>query len=171
MANPLPITVKESLSELKALLKNQPSHFKPRVQMLITIKKSTLGLSKNALAELIGVNHNSIQTWRKKYLSGGIDELLSHGKTGFKPSVITPEAHQAIETKLNEPLDGFSSFKELQQWVDANFVKGIKYVTINSYVKRYFGAKLKVARKSHLHKDQEKTEAFKKTSVGSLRKP
>ena|SRR5437899_1182358 len=170
MANPLQISIKESLSDLKALLKNQPSHFKPRVQMLITIKKSATGLSKNALAELIGVNHNSIQIWRKKYLQGGINELLFHRKTGFKPSLITPEAHKSIETKLNEPLEGFTSFKELQQWVDENFVKGIKYVTINSYVKRHFGAKLKVARKSHIKKDHQATEAFKKTSASSLKK-
>lgn len=170
MAKPLSISVKESLNELKKILKHQPSHFRPRIQMLIAIKKSGTGLGKNALAELIGVNHNSIQVWRKKYLTGGIDKLLSHLKTGFKPSVITPEVHKLIEAKLLEPLDGFTSFKELQQWVNDHYVKDIKYVTINSYVKRHFGAKLKVARKSHINKKPEEGEAFKKTSVDSSKK-
>ena len=42
--------------------------------------------------------------------------------------------------------------------------QGINYQTINSYVKRNFGAKLKVARKSHINKKQEDSDAFKKTS-------
>jgi hypothetical protein len=64
MSSPKSIQVKESLAELKKLLKTSPRLVIPRIRMLIEIKKheSIGGISKHRLAELIGVNHNSIQT-------------------------------------------------------------------------------------------------------------
>jgi transposase len=170
MANALKIVVKETLTELKKLLKSAPSHHTPKIKMLILIKESQTDLTKNELADQIGVNHNSAQTWRKKYQSGGIDALLSDGRIGFKPSVVSEEAHEQIRIKLHNPEGAFTSFKDLQQWVDANFAKGINYNSLRHYVKRHFGAKLKVARKSHVKKDKEAVLLFKKTSIKSVKK-
>lgn len=170
MANALKITVKESIPELKKLLKSAPEHQSPKLKMLITIKQSASDLNKNELADQVGVNHNSIQTWRKKYQTGGIKLLLSDGRIGFKPSVISKEAHEQIRIKLNNPEGAFTSFKDLQQWVDTYFIKGINYNSLRHYVKRHFGAKLKVARKSHVKKDKEAVDIFKKTSINSVKK-
>lgn len=170
MANALNIIVKESLSELKKMLKSSPPHQTPKIKMLILIKESEIDLTKNELAVQIGVNHNSAQSWRKEYQSGGIKALLSDGRIGFKPSVISEEAHEQIRIKLHNPEGAFTSFKDLQQWVDANFAKGINYNSLRHYVKRHFGAKLKVARKSHVKKDKEAVQLFKKTSIKSVKK-
>lgn len=44
-----------------------------------------------------------------------------------------------------------------------NFISGgINYHTVNKYVKRHFGAKLKVSRKSHIKKDLNAVESFRK---------
>ena len=170
MANALNIIVKETLLELKKMLKNSPSHHTPKIKMLILIKESKIDLTKNELADQIGVNHNSAQTWRKKYQSGGIKALLSDGRIGFKPSVISEQAHEQIRIKLHNPEGAFTSFKDLQHWVDSNFAKGINYNSLRHYVKRHFGAKLKVARKSHVKKDKEAVQLFKKTSIKSVKK-
>ncbi len=164
MANPLELKVKESIGDLKKLLKSEPAHFASKIRMLLTVKGSNKALSKTNLAEQIGVDPNSIQSWRTLYLSGGIGELLKDGRIGFKPSVISKESHQKIEKKLNNPQQGFTSYKELQIWVDQNLEEGINYNTLRHYVKRKFGAKLKVARKSHINKDPKAGEAFKKNS-------
>jgi transposase len=164
MANALSFRIKESEAEIKKLIKTHPMHFTPRLKMLLECKRSKTPLSKNELAGLIFANHNSIQTWRKRYIEGGIAALLEYKKIGFKPSLISPAAHKKIEKKLNSPTDAFRSYKELQQWVDKEFLKGVKYITINHYVKRHFGAKLKVARKSHVNKDAEAVAHFKKNS-------
>ena len=164
MANALSVHVKESIQGLKVLLKKSLQHHSPKIRMLLAIKNSKVPFSKNELGEMIGVNHNSIQTWRTMYIEGGITALLTHKKVGFRPSVITSTAHKKIEKKLNSPTEAFTSYKELQKWVDTKFLKGIKYTTINSYVKRHFGAKLKVARKSHIDKDPKAEEEFKKNS-------
>ena len=170
MANALKIIVKETLPDLKKLLKNSPGHHSPKLKMLILIRQSAIDLTKNELADQVGVNHNSIQTWRQKYLSGGIKALLTDGRVGFKPSIISKEAHEQIRLKLNNPVGAFSSFKDLQHWVDTHFKKGINYNSLRHYVKRHFGAKLKVARKSHVKKDKEAGQVFKKTSVEFVKK-
>ena len=170
MANALNIRVKESLPELKKILKTNPLHQSSKIRMLMVIKTSEVDLNKNELAAWVGVNHNSIQKWRKKYQSGGIKALLSDGRIGFKPSVISKEAHEQIRIKLHNPEGAFTSFKDLQHWVDTNLVPGINYNSLRHYVKRNFGAKLKVARKSHIKKDQEAVDLFKKTLVRSAKK-
>lgn len=170
MANALKIVVKETLSELKKMLKSTSSHHTPKIRMLILIKESEIDLTKNELADKIGINHNSAQTWRKKYQSGGIKSLLSDGRIGFKPSIISKETHEQIRIKLHNPEGAFTSFRDLQQWVDANFAKGINYNSLRHYVKRHFGAKLKIARKSHVKKDKEAVQLFKKTSIKSVKK-
>lgn len=170
MANALKIIVKETLTELKKMHKSAAAHQSPKLKMLIIIKQSEYDLSKNELAAQVGVNHNSIQTWRRKYLSGGIKSLLWDGRIGFKPSVISKETHEQLRIKLHNPQGAFTSFKDLQQWVDTHFKKGINYNSLRHYVKRHFGAKLKVARKSHIKKDPDAVAAFKKTSVRSAKK-
>jgi transposase len=169
MANALRITVKESLQELKHLLKISPSHHSSKIRMLIEIKKSDVSLSKNDLADKLGVNHNSIQTWRTKYQKGGINELLTDGRIGFKPSIINPTAHKKIEKKLNAAEAAFTSYKQLHDWVEKHLIEGVNYNSLRHYVKRHFGAKLKVPRKSHIRKDLEAVSTFKKTSRKSVR--
>jgi transposase len=170
MAKPLSISVKETFEELKKLLKSSSPHLSVRVKMLMVIKRSNSLLSKNDLANEIGVNHNSIQKWRRNYLQGGIKKLLADGRVGFKPSVISKSSHEQIRIKLNNPEGAITSFVDLQSWVDSTLEKGINYNTLRHYVKRHFGAKLKVARKSHINKDKQALEAFKKTSGKSARK-
>ena len=169
MAKALSITVKESLKELRVILKKSAAHHSPKIRMLIEIKKSDIALSKYELANIIGVNQNSIQTWRTKYKNEGLNRLLKDGRIGFKPSIITPKAHKKIEIKLNAPEAAFTSYKQLHQWVEKHLIEGVNYNSLRHYVKRHFGAKLKVPRKSHIRKDKEAVTAFKKTSNESAK--
>ena len=95
----------------------------------MTIKQSACDLGKNELAAQVGANHNSIQTWRTKYKSGGIKELLSDGRIGFKPAMISKEAHEQLRMKLHDAQGGFTSFKELQHRVDAHLKKVVILLT------------------------------------------
>lgn len=164
MAKSKSISVKESEVELKRLLRQQPIHLRNRVQMLLVLKGSEHTLSKNELSKILKINHNTAQRWRKTYCEKGIDALLSDGRVGFKPSIISNEIHQAIEERLTSPKDAFTSYIDLINWIVENYLpQGINYHTVNKYVKRHFGAKLKVARKSHSKKDENAVEIFKKT--------
>lgn len=160
------ITVKESEQELKALKRKQPVYLKTRIEMLLILKNSEELLSKESLARILKINHNTAQKWRTKYLNGGINGLLSDARGGFKPSIISEDLHQAISDRLHSPKDAFTSYVDLISWITDNYIPdGVNYQTINSYVKRKFGAKIKVARKSHINKNDAAVENFKKTSI------
>lgn len=171
MSNAKIIYVKESSKELKLLQKNQPLTIIKRLNMLIELKKNGVeGISKRQLSKLIGVDPNSIQSWRTLYINQGIKGIISHGRIGFKPSLITKEEHKKIEHKLNQPKNALRGYKELVQWIKDEFDKEIKYTTVVEYCKRHFESKIKVARKSHILKDDQATANFKKTSVKSHKK-
>jgi transposase len=172
MAAPKNIAVAESLEELRRVLRNVSPFIAPRIKMLIEMKKyRESGISKRLLAEQIGVNHNSVQSWRTMYTSGGLTRLCSHNKKGFRPSVFTKNEHNLIADKLNDPKNGLRGYTELLEWIEEQFSKEVKYNTMLKYCIRNFGSSVKVARKSHVKKDEQAVDTFKKTSHKPVGKP
>lgn len=155
------LEITQSISTLKLESKKVSAHKRPRIQLLLLIKSGTV-TTKQGLALALGINHNTAQSWRKRYHEGGLDLLLSDKRGGKRPPVIDAITDAAILVKLSSPTDAPRSFKELQQWVDEHYIAGINYHTLNKHVKRKYSAKLKVARKSHINKDEQAVEAFKK---------
>ena len=88
--------------------------------------------------------------------------MLQDKRGGYKKSAITTQAKQALSNRLNNPKEGFRSFKEVQQWLATEFGIEMKYHAVNKYVKRKFGARLKVSRKSHVLKSPADEAVFKK---------
>lgn len=171
MAIPIQLTIKESIKELKALQRGQGELLSKRIRVLIELKKhEKMGISKRDLADITGINHNSITKWRKMYIAGGVSALLVHGRVGFKKSLFNEVEHKAIEKKLKDPKNGLRGYIELQDWLNTKFNKDFKYITVVKYAQRHFGSKIKVARKSHVKKDEELVDAFKKSSAKSFKK-
>jgi len=171
MAKPIQLTIKESIKDLKSLQRSQGELLSKRLQVLIELKKhEKTGISKRDLSDITGINHNSITKWRQMYIAGGTSSLLVHGRIGFKKSLINATEHKAIEKKLKDPKNGLRGYVELLDWVNKEFKKEFKYITILKYATRHFGSKIKVARKSHVKKDQDLVDAFKKSSVKSSKR-
>jgi len=129
--------------------------------MLVLIKQDKVH-SKRGLASALGVSDRSILSWKKRYSTGGINQLLQDERGGNKPPIITKKVHRAIEQRLSNPSAAFRSYKELQQWVSEHYIKNINYHTVRKHVRERLGAKLKVPRKSHIRKDANAGKAFKK---------
>ena len=164
MSSPKTFKIKESESELKKLMKSSPAMIAKRLRALLLFKQNQeIGISKRVVADEIGVNNNSVQTWRSIYIQGGIELLMSHSNIGYKPSKINEEQEQAIKEKLNNPENGMVGFIELLDWFNKTFKTDINYKTFHGFVVRKFEAKIKVARKTHIKKDVQAVEAFKKT--------
>jgi transposase len=159
------VIVKESVSEIKQLLKLSKPLFHARLRMLLTIKKSEKMLSKNELSRLVHCSATSIQTWRNLYIKEGISGFLSHSSKASRPSIFTSEEHVQLETILKNPKNGFQGYKELHRWVIKHFKKEVKVNSLMVYCRQKFGTKIKVARKSHVKKDDVAVETFKKTLV------
>lgn len=137
----------------------------PRIKMLILMKQnSDSGISKRALMDEVGACSQSIQNWRTLYKEGGLEKLLMNGRKGNsgKPSVISAEEKKIIEQKLKDPKNGLAGYIELQQWIQKEFKKEVRYNTILKYAMRNFGSSVKVARKSHVKKDEMAVDTFKK---------
>ena len=170
MSAPKTFKINQSESELKKIMKNSVPMIAKRVHALLIFKRNeSTGISKRLVAEEIGVDHNSVQTWRTLYIDGGIKMLMSHSKKGFKPSKITAEQELALKEQLNNPLNGMVGFIELLDWFNKNFKTDLNYKTFHGFVVRKYKAKIKVARKSHIKKDIKAVETFKKTSSSSAK--
>lgn len=168
MSAPKLFVIKESEKEIKSLIKSSSRILSKRFQALLVFKRNEhIGVSKRQVASEIGVNHNSVQTWRSAYISGGIEQLKSHANIGYKPSVLSTAQEKVLEEKLNDSNNGIVGFVELLDWFNQTFNTDIKYKTFHGLVVRKFNAKIKVARKVHVKKNMEAVESFKKTSIKS----
>lgn len=166
MSSPKIFTISESENEIKKVIKANIPIVSNRFKALLVFKRyEKTGVSKRQVADEIGINQNSIQTWRSMYIKGGAALLKKHSNTGYKPPVINNEQEKVLSKKLNDPFNGIVGFVELLDWYNKEFNTDINYKTFHGFVVRKFQAKIKVARKSHVKKDKEAVEAFKKTSI------
>jgi transposase len=156
------IEIKESLSELRNLLRRCSSRFIfLRLKMLLVLKKNAGCLSRRKLSLKLGVSPSTVQIWRQKYIEGGIDALLSHNHKGTTSKIFGEAEHQFLVEKLTDPQNGVQGYTELQQLLSEHFGKEISYKALHSYCRRHFNSKIKVARKSHAKKDVSEVIAFK----------
>jgi transposase len=165
------LIIKESQKELVQLRKNSSDTKSKRLLMLIELKKEKgNAISKRDLAKRIGVDPNSITSWKKLYEQSGIDGIMSDGRIGFKGSIVSMEEHKKLELKLKDPKNGIRGYVELLDWVKTELSKDMKYITLVKYAERHFGSKIKVARKSHVKKDEQAVETFKKSLAKNVKK-
>lgn len=171
MSFPKSVIVKESISELRKLQKKSIPLIANRIKVLIEFKKhEKAGISKRDVSINTGLNHNSVQSYRTLYLKGGLALLMQYEKKEGRPAIISKAEHKQIEAKLKDPKNGLRGYTELQNWIEKEFNKSIKYNTLLKYSVRHFQSKVKVARKSHVKKDAEAVENFKKSLVKSSKK-
>ena len=172
MGKALVVEVKESDSELKQLYKQVTPTKQKRLQLLLLMKKGK-HQSKDSLAYALGVSGQSVHTWRRNYLKGGLSLLLEDNRGGFKAATILPTVKQQLDKRLSSPTHGFISYKQVQQWLKETFGIEMKYSALYQFLKRHFGVKLKVARKSHVRKDTAEEAVFKnatpKVSTGKAK--
>ncbi len=171
MALPKIIVIKDTETEIKHRLKTSTPFIAQRLRVLLILKQhEATGLSKREAATLAGVCPDSVHKWRTLYVREGIDGLVKHNKIGYKPSVFTPDEHARLGEKLNDLNNGLRGYVELKEWIRKEFGKDILYRTVVSYCVTNFHSSVKTARKSHINKDTEKVEGFKKTSDKSAKK-
>src|SRR3546814_16689933 len=110
MAHPFQITVKETIKELQGLQRKNGELIGKRLLMLIEIKKhEKTGISKRALSDITGINHNSIVKWRNQYNKDGISPLLPHARVGgFRNSILSAEPHTRPNVLFTDPTPGTS---------------------------------------------------------------
>ena len=171
MSLPKIIVIKETESQIKHGLKTSTPFIAQRLRVLLILKQhESTGLSKREAAALAGVCPDSVHKWGTIYVRDGIEGLVKHNKIGYKPSVFTSDEHSRLEEKLNDPNNGLRGYVELKEWIRKEFGKDILYRTVVNYCVSNFHSSVKTERKSHINKDAEKVEHFKKTSDKSAKR-
>jgi hypothetical protein len=165
MAFKIKIRVTESLEELKRLFHSHPVYLHSRIQMLYLIKSGVTDSTKELASRLL-VDSRTIQCWKGDYLKGCLAGLLNYIRGKNKSNgIITPMISELIKEPLSSPTSAFTSYKALQEWLQENHLPNVTYRIVNHHAKTKLKASLKVARKSHIKKDEAKVEIFKKVSL------
>ena len=151
--------IHESVEELKSLMgKTKVMHEKQRLSMLFLLRS---GQAKNRkqVSELLGLHRTTIGNWLSTYETGGLDKLLERKYPPGRVPALTEEQRASLRAELQKP-DGFTSYKDIQQYISDTFGVDMKYSAVYALVRRKWKAKLKVPRKSH-KKNAEASEAFR----------
>lgn len=155
------IAVTESVEQLTKLLGSSSPSTKPRIKMLLAIVNGIT--ATNELAHKTKANRDSIRNWKNIYRSAGLDGLLKESRGGKRHGALDEQQKAKLQKKLSEPKGGFTSYKQATEWINATFGVSMNYHAVNMYLKRNFGTKLKVGRKTHINKDDSAAALFKKT--------
>lgn len=96
-----------------------------------------------------------------------LEGLLLEGRGGNRKGALNDQQKVELEKKLSNPKGGFTSYKQATEWINATFDVQMNYHAVNMYLKRNFGTKLKVGRKTRVNKDENATALFKKPVAGA----
>lgn len=154
--------ISQSSEELKKLLSRQKSvSTRQKIQMLYWLKAG-VSPSITHVAKLLGVHRTTVQRWFKEYLEIGLEKFLAIKAIPGRPRAIPEEIVASIEEEINQESGGFTSYRELRDWVEKNYNLPVKYSTLHYQVRYRLKAKLKVPRPSSLKKNPDEAIAFKK---------
>ena len=169
MSRSLHIEVHESAEELKRIMNEQArAKFRERIQILYWIKTEFFN-SLQELADHLGRSKSVIVKWLKEYRTHGLTGLLQWNYHGGRRSKISEAMVAALQIRLNDPSQGFHSYGEIQQWLLQEYEVDIPYSTVHQVVHYRLKAKLKVARPTSIHRDEEAVISFKKNSHNKLK--
>jgi len=158
------LEIKEDTKYLESILRKQrESRYYKRIQVLYLLKtKQFKSLYK--IGKFLSVDRQTVSRWLNLYVNEGIERLLMIKTHSNMKRVMPQNVFEEVKKKLNDT-KGFSSYKEIQTWIDKEFGLKMIYKTVHKTVRYAMGAKLKVPRKSHIKKDPEAFETYKKTLI------
>ncbi|NEO86566.1 MAG: helix-turn-helix domain-containing protein, partial [Spirulina sp. SIO3F2] len=106
------LEIKESVEELKGLLRRQKTGAeKERIQWLYLLK-SEQAQTMEQVAQMLGRHRVTVQKWAKKYREGGLEGLLKQKPRTGRPSQLPNWAEKALAKRLQEE-DGFNTYHEI----------------------------------------------------------
>lgn len=155
------IEVRESIEELKLLMKQQKTGLGYAKVQSIYLLKIRVVENINYLAVIIGRGESTIHRWLKLYKRGGLSLLLEEPPKTGRPKKIDIETVAQIQQELSDP-QGFVSYREIQLWLLTCQDLEINYSTIYKIVRYELQSKLKIPRPTHEKQAVGVVEAFQK---------
>lgn len=123
------IEIAESAETLQKLMKQQKTGLNfAKVQALYLIQIQMVETVRS-LATIVGRNEATVHRWLRLYREGGLEALLEEKKSSGRPPKLSEETMAQIRQEL-ENLKEFSSYKEVQDWLENNYQIQIPYKTL-----------------------------------------
>ena len=167
MSRPLIIFIAETADELKQLMNTQQkAKLKERVHALYLLKNERAKTLQD-LVDFLGRSKSTIESWLTLYRKKGLLGLLAWNYHGGHPPAISESVLTELREKLSQP-QGFKNYGEVQQWLKDEYGLEIHYKTVYQTVHYKLKAKLKVARPTHIKRDDTAVVEFKKNSRSNL---
>jgi len=166
MCRVVKIDITENAEELQTLLKKQHcASSKERILALYLLQTKQVETVQH-LAVILGRGRITVQRWLRQYREGGLNTLLELKKsTGRKP-IINSAVREKLVQELSDP-QGFSSYGEIQTWLQAVMGVEASYKVVHDTVRYQLKAKLKVPRPKSTKHSALAEETFKKNSQNS----
>jgi putative transposase len=160
MSGVVKINITETEAEIKALLgKAKDAHSHEKLQALYWLKTKTVE-TVSSIAVRVGKHRTTVQRWLSSYRQGGMTEF-SQKKGSGRPRIINSETLDKLEKELQEP-EGFSSYKEIHQWLTSCCEVEVSYRTVHQWARYRLKGKLKVPRPVSEKQKKGAVEEFKK---------
>ncbi|MGI8494139.1 MAG: helix-turn-helix domain-containing protein [Pyrinomonadaceae bacterium] len=143
--------VKETAENLRELLKSETNPMLlQRLQALYLIA-SKQAARKVKIAQILGVNRNSVSNWLKVYEIFGLVEMLKLKKAKGAAPKVTAQAKAELAEKLKDE-KGFASYGEIQEYLRETHQVELSYSRVHTMVRYEMRAKPKVPRPSNPNK-------------------
>ena len=143
--------IHESADELKQRLARERHPAKHQRLHALYLLASGQARFRNDVARLLGLDRNTVGRWLDQYAEGGLPALLALYVPPGKPKPLTPDQLAQLRQRLADP-QGFASYDEARQWIQATFGVALTYNATHKLLRYKLGAKLKVARPTHIKK-------------------
>ena len=116
------------------------------------------------LSDYLGRSKSVIVKWLRTYRTQGLAALLEWNYHGGRRPKLSEAVLDSLQQRLNDPMTGFNSYKEVKLWLFEEQGLEIPYSTVHRIVHYQLDAKLKVARPTSIHRDDTAVVEFKKTA-------
>lgn len=164
MSGVLKLEIAETGATLKQLMhQNCHPQQKAKLQALWWLRSGQAN-SVNQLAQFSGRHRTTISDWLSRYRTGGLNALLAVHTSPGRPRAIGAEVTQQLQRELEDP-QGFESYQEVHQWLQAVHGVDVAYKTVHKTVRYRLKAKLKRPRPVSDQQVPNAVEAFQKPSV------
>ncbi|NQX86320.1 MAG: transposase [Flavobacteriaceae bacterium] len=130
--------------------------------LYIILIKETNDISRGLSSKTTGISLRTQERWIERYISVGIEGLLTDKPNLKRSKIITDQIHQGLSERVNYSENSFLGYWDAKQWVLSEYGVEIAYHWIRAYLIKHFKTKLKSPRKSHYKKEPEAEEAYLK---------
>jgi transposase len=149
----------EEPSQLRKLMQQQAdSRLRSRLHLLYLLRTGVV-TNRAQAAQLLGIGRNTVGQWLHQYERGGLQAVLAVGRAPGKVSSLPAAVIAGMRAKLAAP-SGCASFHELWRWVEQTYHLQTTYSVVWYTATHLLGARLAVARPTHIKKSLRPKRLF-----------